>query len=65
VYIHYNTTNMSGEPQVKTQKTPRESPLGLISTSAKIGGGNNDSLFAKHIYELVKRVYKGTARIRL
>jgi hypothetical protein len=45
---------MSGEPQVKTQKTPKRVPLGLISTSAKIGGGN-DSLFAKHIYELVKQ----------
>jgi hypothetical protein len=45
---------MSGEPQVKRRRHRRESP-GLISTSAKIGGGNNDSLFAKHIYELVKQ----------
>jgi hypothetical protein len=46
---------MSGEPPSKNaEDTEEKVPLGLISTSAKIGGGNNDSLFAKHIYELVK-----------
>lgn len=46
---------MSGEPPNKNAENLDEKvPLGLRTSSAKIGGGNNDDIFAKHIYKLVK-----------